>query len=84
MLNIRHRGTERMNTVLLFIVAIFMALAVLSALSPLIAAIAFMVAMGGLLTGNGGVAFLGLRATVLFGGLALWVEAKPVFVVNKR
>ena len=62
----------------------FMALAVLSALSPLIAAIAFMVAMGGLLTGNGGVAFLGLIATVLFGGLALWVEAKPVFVVNKR
>lgn len=72
-----------MNAILLVSVGIFLVYLILVLISPILSAISLLIMVGGLLVGNGYVAFGGLIGVLLFGRLALLAESKPTYVVNK-
>jgi hypothetical protein len=71
-----------MNTVILVIVAILFGIVLLALLAPIITVAGMLVALFGLLTGNGAVAGCGALAWLFGSALWLYVDAKPVYKVN--
>lgn len=71
-----------MNTFLLIIVALLFGLVLLALIAPLITIAGMLVALFGLLTGNGVLAGWGALAWLVGSGVWLIVGAKPVYNVN--
>lgn len=71
-----------MNTFLLIIVALLFGMVLLALIAPIVAIGGMLVALLGLLTGNGTLAAWGALAWLTGGGVWMFVTAKPVFNVN--
>lgn len=71
-----------MNTVLLVIVASLFGMVLLTLIAPIITMCGMLVALFGLLTGNGALAGWGALAWLIGSGIWMFVGAKPVYNVN--
>jgi len=71
-----------MNTVLLVIVASLFGMVLLALIAPIITMCGMLVALFGLLTGNGALAGWGALAWLIGSGIWMFVGAKPVYNVN--
>ena len=73
-----------MNTVFLVIAGLFLLALIFTLLCPILALLSFIAMIVGFFSGNGGLAIAGLLGSCVFGAMNLWVQSKPVYVVNKR
>lgn len=71
-----------MNSFILAIVALLFGIVLLALIAPIITAAGMLVALFGLLTGNGALAGCGALAWMIGSALWLFVDAKPVYKVN--
>ena len=71
-----------MNTVILVIVAILFGIVLLALLAPIITVAGMLVALLGLVTGNGALAGWGALAWLIGSAIWMFVGAKPVYNVN--
>ena len=71
-----------MNTFLLVVVGLMVGMVLLAMISPIITVCGFLVAVFGLVTGNGIVAGCGALAWMIGAGFWLYVSADPVYKVN--
>lgn len=71
-----------MNTFLLVIVALLFGLMLIALIAPIVTIGGMLVALFGLLTGNGALAGWGALAWLIGSGIWMFVGAKPVYNVN--
>jgi hypothetical protein len=71
-----------MNTFLLVVVGLMVGMVLLALISPIVTICGFLVAIFGLVTGNGALAGWGALAWMIGAGVWLYVGATPVYKVN--